>query len=68
MENQNEKTKLCPAPVLARQLGVPVHWLKSEATAGRIPALKAENVFLFDPEIVIDLLAQRARKGAADGK
>jgi hypothetical protein len=49
---------------MARSVGVPVRWLKAEAEAGRIPALKAENVFLFNPDVVVSLLAERARKGA----
>jgi hypothetical protein len=64
----NEQQNLLKTGPMARRVGVPVRWLKAEAEAGRIPALKAENVFLFDPEIVIDRLAQRAREGATDGK
>lgn len=63
-----EKNKLVKTGAMARRLGVPVRWLRAEAEAGRIPALKAENVFLFDPDIVIDRLAERARKGANDDR
>ena len=53
---------------MARRVGVPVRWLRAEADAGRIPALKAENVYLFDPAVVIDLLAQRAKDPAKPRK
>jgi hypothetical protein len=59
MENQN--LKLVKTGIMARRLGVPVRWLRSEAEAGRIPCLKAEKVFLFDEGAVIELLAKRAR-------
>ena len=61
--NTQNKNMLCPTPVLARQLGVTARWLRAEAEAGRIPSLKAENVYLFDPDVVINLLAERAREG-----
>ena len=57
------KNNLLKVGAMARVVGVPVRWLRAEAEAGRIPSLKAENVYLFDPEIVINLLAKRAREG-----
>ena len=57
------KTNLLKVGVMARTLGVPVRWLRAEAESGRIPCLKAENVYLFDPDVVTNLLAERAREG-----
>jgi hypothetical protein len=45
---------------MARQLRVPVRWLKAEAEAGRIPHVQAERVFLFDPVAVEAVLVDRA--------
>jgi DNA-binding transcriptional MerR regulator len=64
METTNRLMKIGP---MARKLGVNVRWLRAEAEAGRIPALRAEKVFLFDPDTVIALLAERARKGDNHG-
>lgn len=47
---------------MARQLRVPVRWLKAEAEAERVPHLKADNVLLFEPETVEEVLVQRARE------
>jgi len=44
---------------------VPVKWLREEAEAGRIPHLKADKVFLFDPATVEAVLLERARQGVA---
>jgi hypothetical protein len=46
---------------MARWVRVPVAWLKAEAEAGRIPALRAGTVFLFDPATVERVLLERAR-------
>jgi hypothetical protein len=37
--------------------------LRDEALAGRVPALKAGKVLLFDPEAVERVLLERAREG-----
>lgn len=57
------KKNLLKVGVMARVVGVPVRWLRTEAESGRIPCLKAENVLLFDHDVVINLLAKRARQG-----
>ena len=44
IENRDE---LLPLFAMARALRVTQGWLKSEAEAGRVPALKAGNRFLF---------------------
>jgi len=63
---ENQKSNLLKLGVMARRLGVPVRWLKAEADAGRIPHLRAEKVYLFDPQVVFDLLAKRARGTEGD--
>jgi hypothetical protein len=47
---------------MARHLRVPVKWLRAEAEAGRIPCLKADTAILFDPELVENVLLERARQ------
>jgi hypothetical protein len=51
---------LLPAGPTARLLRVPVAWLRAEAEAGRVPCLRAGNVFLFSPAAVEKELAARA--------
>ena len=48
---------------MARQLRVPVRWLRAEAEAERVPHLKAETVLLFEPGTVEQVLVERARQG-----
>lgn len=46
---------------LARELRVPARWLKGEADAGRIPAIRAgAGRYLLQPEAVRKALADRA--------
>ena len=47
----------------ARRLGVPARWLKSEAEAGRLPALRIGKRFLFNVAQVELALLQRAENG-----
>jgi len=54
------KPKLVPLGVMARRLHVPTRWLRGEAEAGRVPCLRAERAFLFDPEAVEKVLLERA--------
>jgi len=56
----DRKHELVPAGLLARQLRVPVRWLKEEATAGRLPHIRAEQIFLFDSAAVEAVLLERA--------
>lgn len=58
---EKTKTQLLKTGPMARRIGVSVRWLKSEAASGRIPCLRADNVYLFDPDVVIETLAKRAR-------
>lgn len=58
----DSKLKLLPVGPMSRMLHVPMKWLKAEAQAGRLPHIKAGNVFLFNPETVEAVLLERARK------
>jgi excisionase family DNA binding protein len=50
---------------LASQLGLPKAWLRHEAQAGRIPALRIGRRQMFNPESVQHALV--ARMESADG-
>jgi len=54
------ETKLIPLGIMARRLHVTCAWLRSEAEAGRIPALNAAGRLLFQPEAVERVLSERA--------
>lgn len=45
---------------LARRMGVPATWLRTEADAGRIPCLRAGRRYLFDLSAVQRELSDRA--------
>ena len=62
-------TRLLTAGVMARRLRVRAAWLRSEAEAGRLPHVRAEDQYLFDPDAVERVLVERAQrdpKGAGD--
>jgi hypothetical protein len=48
---------------LASRVALPRRWLQGEAEAGRIPALRVNRHFLFDPDAVRQTLRDRATKG-----
>jgi len=48
---------------LARDLRLPVSWLKAEALAGRIPCLKVGRRLRFNKKAVENTLAKRAETG-----
>ena len=54
--------KLLTAGAMARRLRVRAAWLRSEAEAGRIPHVRAEDEFLFDPDAVERVLLERAQR------
>ena len=60
-------TRLLPLKVVARRLRVPVKWLRAEAEAGRIPSLRAANLFLCDLAAVESALLERARQPVRKG-
>jgi hypothetical protein len=51
-----------PLPLnrMARRLRVTVAWLRDEADAGRVPCLRAGTRYLFAPDAVERVLAERA--------
>lgn len=48
---------------MARRLRVPQRWLRAEAEAGRVPCIRAGRRFLFAPDAVERVLAERAASG-----
>lgn len=54
-----------PLRAAARALGVPINWLRSEVSHGRIPALAAGAKHLVDVPHVQALLVARARNGSS---
>lgn len=67
MEHLNQIIKPVTIGFLAQQLKVKRDWLQHEAEAGNIPCLKAGDTYLFDYELVVRIIAERA-KGGADAK
>ena len=62
-------TRLLTTGAMARRLRVRSGWLRAEAEAGRIPHIRAENQYLFDPHSVEQVLVERAQrnpKGTGD--
>jgi len=58
-----ETNELTSLHGLAKELRLPIQWLKVEADAGRIPCLRAGRKRLFNPEAVLNVLAERAAQG-----
>jgi hypothetical protein len=56
------RTTLLPLGPMARLIGVSSDWLRAEAEAGRLPHLPAGKTILFDPDLVEQLLTERARR------
>lgn len=56
-----QRTRLIPLAAMARLARVPARWLRTEAIAGRLPHLAAGSQILFDAEIVLRILEERAR-------
>ena len=54
-------------PRMARRLGVTQTWLRREAQAGRVPALRADSRLLFEPEAVENAVARRAARPDREG-
>lgn len=62
-------TRLLTTGAMSRRLRVRVGWLRAEAAAGRIPHVQAEDQYLFDPDVVEQVLIERAQrnpKGTGD--
>jgi hypothetical protein len=63
----SQTIQLWPLGAMARKLHVPSRWLRQQAENGTIPALKAGDRFVFDPAVVLPLVAEMARAGAGTG-
>lgn len=62
---ENTHAALLPLNRMARRLRVTMDWLRSEAEAGRVPCLKADRRYLFNPDAVERTLAERAASEVA---
>ncbi|MCA9315994.1 MAG: helix-turn-helix domain-containing protein [Planctomycetes bacterium] len=62
----NNGDPLLTLPQLSRALRLSLAWLKAEATAGRIPSLRAGRRLLFSLEAVREALLRRAAGEFAD--
>jgi hypothetical protein len=60
MDTQQTR-QLLPLGVTARILHLPAAWLRREAEAGRLPCLCADDRFLFDLDLIRNLLVKRAQ-------
>ena len=58
----NDLPTLLPLQIMARRVFVSAAWLRAEAVAGRIPHLRADKRFLFDPQAVERVLLERAQQ------
>lgn len=56
----SNRTSLLQLNRMARRLGVTQSWLRNEADMGRVPCLHVGNRYLFAPEAVEQVLAERA--------
>lgn len=58
-----DKTTFVPLRRAASALGVPLSWLRLEAEAGRVPAVRAGRRWLVALERAQQLLQERAERG-----
>jgi len=57
-------TKLLNLHGLARELRLPLEWLRDEAKTGRLPCLNVRGRMRFNPDAVRAELAERAKRKA----
>lgn len=62
----NQPQSILSLPRMARRLGVTIAWLRAEADAGRVPCLVADRRYLFSPDAVQRVLAERAASETAE--
>lgn len=65
MEATTTRRDLLPLSPMARVLGVPAGWLRSEADAGRLPCVRCGRAYLFSRTAVEAALARQAGHEAA---
>ena len=69
MSDGEKPMEIITLTTMARRLKVPARWLKEQAEAGRVPALRAgRRRWLCEPEAVTEALAHLAAKGGDDGE
>jgi len=61
--NRTDREAFVPARRAAASLGVPIAWLKREAEAGRVPAVRAGRRLLIHLDDARATLAERAKAG-----
>jgi hypothetical protein len=62
MMSNESQGELLTLPSMARTLRVTQRWLRREAEAGRVPAVKADSRFLFSRAAVERALLERAEQ------
>ena len=55
------KDRLLSLGAMARRLGVTTKWLREQAEQGKLPHLKADDRYLFEPDTVCSLLIEQAK-------
>jgi hypothetical protein len=65
---KTKEDNLLPLASAAARLRVSRGWLRAEAEAGKLPCLFAGKAILFDLPSVLNILIERARKGACHAK
>lgn len=60
MGMSNLDLNVVPIGVMARRLGVPCQFLRDQADTGAIPCVRSSGVYLFNPAVVTQVLAERA--------
>ncbi|MFA9479968.1 hypothetical protein ACERK3_16935 [Phycisphaerales bacterium AB-hyl4] len=65
MESNQHNRRLIPLNTAARALRVPFRWLRAEAEAKRVPALRAGDRFVCDLQAVEAALLERAQQATA---
>ena len=60
-------SELLSLPRMARRVGVTQRWLQDQADAGRVPCLKADRRYLFNPSAVQEALASQAANARQGG-
>jgi len=55
------ENRLLSLGAMARRLGVTTKWLREQAEQGKLPHLKADERYLFEPDTVCSLLIEQAK-------
>lgn len=60
MSSESETPEVLTLKRMASRLGVTSLWLKRQAESGSIPGLRADNRWLFRPDVVLPVVAAMA--------